>query len=213
MIGTAAKSGKYLYYECDARFKKGKDSCVGLRVRKDMVENFVLEKIKEDILTKENLAKLVSLVNSELLNTNSHQEKQLNDTEKNLGQISGKLTKLYEALENGKLEMDDLAPRIKELRAQQNELQQQRNNLLSKIKSGNPEQLETNEVMSYVVEMEQVLSEASFLQQKSFLRRFVKRVEINPKGFVLEYTIPLPLEKNRTSVTEVLNIDKVGSPH
>ena len=211
MIGTAAKSGKYLYYECDARFKKGKDSCVGLRFRKDMVEKFVLEKIKEDILTKENLTKLVSLVNSELLNTNSHQEKQLDDTEKHLAQISGKLTKLYAALESGKLEMDDLAPRIKELRANQNELQQQRNSLLSKIESGNPEQLDTNEVMSYVNEMEQVLGEASFLQQKSFLRRFVKRVEINPKGFVLDYTIPLPLEKNRTSMTEVLNIDKVGS--
>ena len=211
MIGTAAKSGKYLYYECDARFKKGKDSCVGLRVRKDMVENFVLEKIKEDILTKENLAKLVSLVNSELLNTNSHQEKQLDDTEKNLAQISGKLTKLYAALESGKLEMDDLAPRIKELRAQQNELQQQRNSLLSRIESGNPEQLDTNGVMSYVNELEQVLGEASFLQQKSFLRTFVKRVEINPNGLALEYTIPLPLNKNRTSVMEVLNIDKVGS--
>jgi len=87
MIGTAAKSGKYLYYECDARFKKGKDSCVGLRVRKDMVEKFALEKIREDILTKENLTKLVSLVNDELLNTYSHREKQLDDTEKNLAQI------------------------------------------------------------------------------------------------------------------------------
>ena len=211
MIGTAAKSGKYLYYECDARFKKGKDSCVGLRVRKDMVEKFALEKIKEDILTKENLTKLVSLVNNELLNTYSHREKQLDDTEKNLAQISGKLTKLYAALESGKLEMDDLAPRIKELRAQQNELQQQRNSLLSKIESGNPEQLDTNEVVSYVNELEQVLGEASFLQQKSFLRTFVKRVEINPKGLALEYTIPLPLNKNRTSVMEVLNIDKVGS--
>jgi chromosome segregation ATPase len=178
-----------------------------------MVEKFALEKIREDILTKENLTKLVSLVNDELLNTYSHREKQLDDTEKNLAQISGKLTKLYAALESGKLEMDDLAPRIKELRAQQNELQQLRNSLLSKIESGNPEQLDTNEVMSYVNELEQVLGEASFLQQKTFLRTFVKRVEINPKGLTLEYTIPLPLNKNRTSVMEVLNIDKVGSRH
>ena len=122
-----------------------------------MVEKFALEKIREDILTKENLTKLVSLVNDELLNTYSHREKQLDDTEKNLAQISGKLTKLYAALESGKLEMDDLAPRIKELRAQQNELQQLRNSLLSKIESGNPEQLDTNEVMIYVNELEKVL--------------------------------------------------------
>ena len=108
--------------------------------------------------------------------------------------------------------MDDLAPRIKELRTYQHELQQ-RGSLLSKIESNNPEKLDVNEVMSYVNELEQVLGEASFLQQKTFLRRFVKRVEINPKGVVLDYTIPLPLEKNRTSTREVLCINKDGSAY
>jgi len=212
MIGTAAKSGKYLYYECDARFKKGKDACDGLRFRKDMVENFVLGRIKENILTKENLTKLVHLVNGELLETASRHEKQLGQTEKQLTKISGKLTKLYVALESGKLEMDDLAPRIKELRAYQHELQQQRDSLLSRIESNSPEKLDSTEVMSYVNELEQVLSGSSFIQQKTFLRRFVKRVEINPNGVALDYTIPLPLEKDRTSTREVLCINKDGSP-
>ena len=91
--------------------------------------------------------------------------------------------------------MDVLAPRIKELRAYQHELQQQRDSLLSRIESNNPEKLDANEVISYVNELEQVLGEVSFLQQKTFLRRFVKRVEINPRGVVLDYTIPLPLER------------------
>jgi site-specific DNA recombinase len=211
MIGTAAKSGKYLYYECDARFKKGKDGCTGLRFRKDMVESFVLERIRQNILTKENLTKLVHLVNGELLETASRYEKQLEQTEKQLATVGSKLTKLYLALESGKLEMDDLAPRIKELRGYQRELQQQRDSLLSSIESNEPEKLDENEVISYVNELEQVLGEASFLQQKTFLRRFVKRVEINPKGIALDYTIPLPLEKNRTSTREVLCINKDGS--
>ncbi len=59
--------------------------------------------------------------------------------------------------------MDDLAPRIKELRAYQHELQQQRDNLLSRIESSNPEELDANEVISYVNELEQILGEASFL--------------------------------------------------
>jgi site-specific DNA recombinase len=211
MIGTAAKSGKYLYYECDNRFKKGKDSCVGLRFRKEMVENFVLDKIRQNILTKENLTKLVHLINGELLETASRLEKQLEQTEKELTKISGKLTKLYVALESGKLDMDDLAPRIKELRAYQHELQQQRDSLISRIESDEPEKLDENEVMSYVNELEQVLGEKSFLQQKTFLRRFVKRVEINPKGFVMDYTIPVPVDNNRTSTREVLYINKDGS--
>ena len=211
MIGTAAKSGKYLYYECDSRFKKGKDSCVGLRVRKDMVENSVVEKIRQNILTEENLIKLVHLINVEMLETAGRLERQLEQTEKELVSISGKLTKLYVALESGKLDMDDLAPRIKDLRTCQHELQQQRDNLINRIQSDEPEKLDEKEVMSYVNELEQVLGEKSFLQQKTFLRRFVKRVEINPQGFVMDYTIPVSVDKSRASTREVLCINKDGS--
>ena len=212
MIGTAAKSGKYLYYECDARFKKGKDGCEGLRFRKETVEDFVLGKIRENILTRDNLTRLVHLINGELVETAGRLEKQLEQVEKELGKISGKLSKLYVALESGKLDMDDLAPRIKELRAHQHEFQQQRESLITRIESNEPEQLDADEVMDYVNELEQVLGEKTFLQQKTFLRRFVKRLEFNPKGVVLDYTIPVPVNKNRTSTREVLYIKQDGSP-
>ena len=84
-----------------------------------MVESFILERIRENILTKESLTKLVHLVNEDLLETANHREKELDQTERRLAKVSSKLTKLYVALESGKLELDDLAPRIKELRAYQ----------------------------------------------------------------------------------------------
>ena len=62
-------------------------------------------------------------------------------------------------------------------------------------------------------ELEQVLGEKSFLQQKTFLRQFVKRVEINPDGIVMDYTVPVPVEKNRTSTREVLYINQDGSAY
>lgn len=67
--------------------------------------------------------------------------------------------------------------------------------------------------MSYVKELQQVLGEVSFLEQKTFLRSFVKRIEVNPQTVTIDYTIPLPLEKNRTSTKEVLYINSLGSPH
>jgi hypothetical protein len=195
MIGSAAKSGRYLYYECDNHYKKGKDSCVGIRVAKDKLEGFVLGRIKENILTEENLTELVHLVNEELVESASRHEKELREIEKRLTQVSNRLTKLYVALESEKLDLDDLAPRIKELRAYQHELQQRQDQLLNKIESKTPETLDATTVMSYVKELEQVLGQATFLQQKTFLRSFVKRVEVNPQTVVLDYTIPLPVEK------------------
>jgi chromosome segregation ATPase len=40
--------------------------------------------------------------------------------------VRARLTKLYEALETGKLDLDDLAPRIKELKLRQDELSKAR---------------------------------------------------------------------------------------
>jgi len=59
--------------------------------------------------------------------------------------------------------------------------------LVSRIQSDTPEQLDQNEVMSYLNELEQILGEESFLQQKTFLRRSLKRLEINPGGFTAPY--------------------------
>ncbi len=51
-------------------------------------------------------------------------------------QVSAKLAKLYASLEDGKLAVDDLAPRIKELRASQHDLQGRRQELINEIESG-----------------------------------------------------------------------------
>ncbi len=69
----------------------------------------------------------------------------------------------------------------------------------------------TDTVIGYVKELEQILGEAPFLQRKTFIRSFVKRVEVNPKKVVVDYTIPLPLETKRTSTKEVLYTDRIGS--
>ena len=213
MIGTSGKYGKYMYYECDSHYKKGKLSCSGLRLRKETLESCVLDRVRRNILTEENLTKLVHLINSELVETANSLEKQLEQAEKDLTMIGSKLTKLYVALESSKFDMDDLAPRIKELRTSQHDLQGRRDSLIARIESDEPEKLDENEVMAYVNELEHVLGENSFLQQKTFLRRFVKRVEINPEGFVMDYTIPVPIDKNRTSTREVLYIKQDGSAY
>ncbi len=71
--------------------------------------------------------------------------------------------------------------------------------------------MDTDTVIGYVKELEQILGEAPFLQRKTFIRSFVKRVEVSPKKVMVDYTIPLPLEKNRTSTREVLYTNSIGS--
>ncbi|MFC1921280.1 hypothetical protein ACFLYQ_06125 [Chloroflexota bacterium] len=63
---------------------KGKRVYHGLKVAKDKLKWFVLDRIKESILTEENLTELVHLVNVELLNTDERKEKELKEVEQQL---------------------------------------------------------------------------------------------------------------------------------
>ena len=49
------------------------------------------------------------------------------------------------------------------------------------------------------------------MEQKSFLRSFVKRLELNEPKVVIDYTMPLPIN-GLTTTEEVLCINKLGSP-
>ena len=211
MTGCWAKSGQYFYYECVQHQKKGKEACDTRLISKDKLERFVLGRIRENILTNDNLQQLVDLVHEELKMNSGLYEQQLSQVEQQLGQVQSKLSKLYAALETGKVDIEDLAPRIKEHRIQQRELEEKRDELLEKMNKDTPKVMNLNAIQQYVSSLKALLGSASFLEQKAFLRTFIKRVELNTPQIVIDYTVPLPLEGELTSTEEVLRIDTIGS--
>ena len=66
--------------------------------------------------------------------------------------------------------------------------------------------------MAYVQDLKGLLAQGTFLEQKTFLRSFMKRIEFNLGQVSIDYTIPMPLEKDYTSKREVLSINKGGTP-
>lgn len=162
------------------------------------------------ILTDENIKQLVQLVNEELIKNSGYFEEQISEIGQQLGQVQGRLSKLYSALETGKIDLEDLAPRIKELRSQQKELEEKRNGLLDAMNEESPQALNLTTVQEYVSSMKTLLVNSSFIEQKSFLRSFIKKIELNEPQVVIDYTMPLPIN-GLTTTEEVLRIDKLGS--
>ena len=154
---------------------------------------------------------MVRLVNDEIKASSGLFTQQLAEIGQQIGQNQGRLSKLYAALESGKVEIEDLAPRIKELRTQQQELEKKRNELLDRMNEESPHELNLDAVEKYVSSLKELLFSSSFMEQKSFLRSFIKRIEINEPQIAIDYTVPLPI-KGLTTTKEVLRIDKFGSP-
>ena len=64
--GQGAKSGQYGYYICGTLFREGAGTCSARYLNAPRVEEFVVEKIRERILTEETIVELVTLVAEEI---------------------------------------------------------------------------------------------------------------------------------------------------
>ena len=105
--------------------------------------------------------------------------------------VEARLDKLYNALETGKLELEDLAPRIKALRSQMGDLEKKRLAVVESLKETTVELLGVPRVRAYVEDLRELLSKGTIVEQKAFLRSFIKRIEVHHPHIALEYTIPL----------------------
>ena len=74
-----------------------------------------------------------------------------------------------------------------------------------------PRELNLETVEKYVSGLKELLRSSSFVEQKSFLRSFVKRIELSEPQVAIDYTVPLPIS-GLTTTREVLRIGKLGSP-
>ena len=126
-------------------------------------------------------------------------------------EVETKLERLYTALESGKLDIDDLAPRLKQLRTEQREIKQKQDEALDELSKASDRSFSLEATQEYVSELRCLLKSTSFLESKTFLGSFVRRVEFNGTEVGIEYTVPIRPDKVFTGSNEVPNTGSTGS--
>ena len=210
MVGCAAKSSQHFYYACNNYCKKGKIICNAKLLNKNRLETFVINRIKANILTKKNLEELVKLTNKELVQNKTEYKNQLDLLDRQLADLIKRRGKLYNTLETGKLDIEYLAPRIKELKSQIDILKEKRVEIIENIKTTEIKTLRSSEIKEYTSDLKNLLSNGSIIEQKSFIKSFIKRIEINLPKVIIDYTVPLKIKKAEHPTKEVLPLELFG---
>jgi len=210
MIGRSAKSHQYYYYMCNRGYKQGKAACSTRALPKDKLEHLVIDQIKERVLTQECLEELVKLVNEELDSAHFVLKDKMDVIDAELNDVGLRLSKLYDALETGKLSLDDLAPRLKELRIRHDELSKARVQAEAEMVLQGAEHVDIEAVKSYARDLGSLLGETGFTERKTLLRSFVKRIIINRDRATIHYNLPMPPDGKRKQSVGVLPIDTPG---
>lgn len=203
MVGRSAKSHQHYYYVCNTSYKQGKSACPARSFPKERLEKQIIDRVKRSILSEENLEELVKLTNEALDSKNGVLKDKLDAADAELRDTRARLSKLYDALETGKLSLDDLAPRIRELKARQDGLLKMRVQIEADMVVEGVNHVDAEKIKSYALDLYSLLGGADFARSKAFLRSFVKRITINGVEVKIEYCLPLP-DGSRAETLEVL---------
>ena len=210
LTGASAKSGRHFYYICSRSSKQGREACSARMIPKEKLERMVIKQLQARVLTRENVELLVKMVNEELQTAACGLSDRLEIVDTELRDVRARLAKLYEVLETGKLDLGDLAPRIKELKLRQDELGKARVLLQAEMAAQGVQQVDEALVRAYAEDLQALLEEADLTERKAFLRSFVKRIEIDKGQVTVNYTLPLPPDGRITESVGVLPIVTFG---
>jgi len=191
LVGKYAKSGQFAYYVCGTLDKKGSGACQAQYLNADKFETLVVCKIRERILTRENLIKLVKLVHEEMDSATKSYQDELEMVCNAVIDVNHRLERLYDAIETGKLNLADLVPRIHELRSRQEQLQLRRIEIENQMSDRRVELADLETISGYVDDLQELLKEGSLVERRAFIRSFVREVKVTGNEVVLNYTVPM----------------------
>jgi site-specific DNA recombinase len=151
----------------------------------------VIRKIKEGILTEENLIRIVELVNQDMDISSIEYQNELKTILQDFSDTNHRLEHLYDAVEIGKIPFADLAPRIHELKARQDKLQERKIQIEGQLSDRKVELASPQIVRRFTSDMRKVLESSEFTEKRAFIRSFVQKIKVTGDQALLTYTAPL----------------------
>lgn len=191
MCGSAAKSGKVRYYGCTKYLKMGKRACDAGQMNRDRVETLVCDGIRNEVLTPERIRRLMDLVNEEMMMKVGEVPDLTRGVKREAEDIDRRLRKLYDIVEEGHIDLADIAPRIQELKEKKEEVESRLTHLREKSQVA-PIPVPSREVIEpMLANLRSLLVDGERADRRRFIHSFIKAVTMTKEGVHVEYVLPI----------------------
>ncbi len=190
LSGHSAKSGTVRYYACTAKMKSGKTTCDAKMLNARRAEDTVAQELARKVLTPEHLAELVQMVNEELAGRGIAAADELHAIDAQRADADRRLQRLYDVLETGKLDLDDLSPRIRHWKARVEEMTARVAVLREQVDGPQALVVDEEAIAAYVSGMRDLLDRGSVDQRRAFLHAWIKRIDVDGDRLTIRYTFP-----------------------
>ena len=132
------------------------------------------------------------MTNEELAQTFGENKERLELLQAQITEAESRVEKLYDALETGEFNSGELAPRIQTLCQKKEQLQQAEVEAEEALRFKALGIADSQVVREYANDLRGLLAESDITEQRSFLKSFVERIEVDDSEVKMHYTIPMP---------------------
>ncbi|MFA6321659.1 MAG: recombinase family protein [Candidatus Omnitrophota bacterium] len=178
-IGASAKGGKFHYYRCGTKSRKGKIACDAPDFNRVKLEGQITDQLKKKIITRENIKDLAATMFEKARSAVPKITQEISVVDTAIRTKEGRLQKLYETIETSKvLNADDLAPRIRELKTEIQSLQIEKEKLAADLQNSQNAKFDTKWLKAYAEFIISLLESKDFYTLKNLFRRIIKTIEV-----------------------------------
>jgi len=178
--GTNRGERSYAYYSCAGCQQKGKSECKGRHIRMEKLDEAVIENVQERLLTPDRLTTILE----QIVERRASQERSVSERrralEVELSQKKDKLARLYHAIEEGVVDLDeDLKLRIQTLKSERDLAQATLDRIAAQARSG--AEITPERVEAFAKLMREKLERGDAQARKTYLRSVISCIEVDDR--------------------------------
>ncbi|MFG1258180.1 recombinase family protein [Xanthobacter flavus] len=175
--GTSKTGRVYRYYNCSSSARVGETACKGRSVPMDKLDQLVTQHVAERILLPERLEALLQSVADRRLKADAEVQGRIEDLRHEAGATEDKLRRLYELVEDGLTDLDDmLKERIAALKSDRDRARSALERIANRGVAG---RLDPDRIARFGQLMRTNITEGAVPFRKAYLRSLIEAVEID----------------------------------
>lgn len=180
--GTSRSGQEYRYYTCATKATKGKTGCPGVSLPMDRLNEAVIEHLEKRLLDPARLEVLMDQLIARRDEWVTERRQHVAEMERRATEVETKLSRLYEAIENGLVDMGDpsLKARIAELTTIRDQARGDAERAVAHIERISPE-ITVESLHAFALVAKRKLRHDDGSYARNHIRAVAQRVEVHSK--------------------------------
>ncbi len=190
---TKKKPNEYAYYVCRSYQRYSRDGCISYSIPKEKIEKEVIDQIYERLRRSKAMDRIARQLQKQLARESLSLDDRLADLQSELQETEIKEQRLLKFVEIGELPPQTAGVQFKQLEADKDRLREEIAALeATEVTEIDPKDA-LKQIMAFLKNFRQILKEGTLDEQRTLIRCFVDRVEVDPDAPTVEvfmYKVP-----------------------